>query len=163
MKSEPTLREESLRTQIAMGWISAFLVICWAFAIVICENAMANSNFRELLRDPGVQGIPVLVYTGAIYALMPLYVNLVSEFKTRLFRWIAVGVAGLFLVFWILHHLSHWHAGTMPTFASNALDLTLHALGLLVLLNSMKWAKLPASAAETDRTSVAGKVALGGS
>lgn len=144
MPSEPTLREESLRTQIALGWTMLLVVLCWIFAIMICESAMSNTNFKALLRDPGVRGIPSLVYIGAFYGLMPLYVNLVSGFKMRIFRWIAVAAAGLGLIFWILHHLSHVHFMTRTTFTSNVLDLTLHALGFWVLVNSIKWAKIPA-------------------
>jgi hypothetical protein len=144
MKSEPTLREESLRTQIALGWITILAVLCWIFAIMICESAMSNTNFRDLLRDPGVQGISSLVFIGAFYGLMPLYVNLVSGLRPRIFRWIAVAAAGLCLIFWILHHLSHVHAFTRRTFTSNVLDLTLHALALWVLINSIKWANIPA-------------------
>ena len=144
MTSEPSLREESLRIQIALGWIAILVVLCWIFAIMICESAMANTNFRDLLRDPGVEGLPSLVYIGAFYGLMPLFVYLVTGFRTRIFRWIAVAAAGLGLIFWILHHLSHVYAMTRTTFTSNVLDVTLHALGLWVLVNSIKWAKIPA-------------------
>jgi hypothetical protein len=144
MISEPTAREESLCTQIAVASVTALLTLCWMLTFMIVQSALENNAFRDLQRDPGVNGLTSLVYIVPFYALLPVCVFSVRKLKARVFRWIVVAFAGFALVFWILHHLSHWLFGQRPTFSSHVVDLTLHAVGLWMLVNAIKWAKPPA-------------------
>jgi hypothetical protein len=154
------MTEEALRTQIALGWVLALLVLGWMFSVLITQSALADDGFRELHHDPGLRGLPSLIDTIPFYALMPIYVYLVSGFRTRALRWVAVATAGLGFVFWILHHLSHWHRGTRPDATSHVLDITLHLIGLWVLVRSIQWAKLPPPAREMNKLSVTEEVVL---
>jgi hypothetical protein len=148
------MRDESLRTQISLGWIINLLIGTLMFTFMTIESALADNDFRALRRDPGSEGLKVLVYLVPFYALMPVYVYLVGRFRTRVFRWIAVAMAALAFMFFLLHHLSHWYFGQRPDFSSHVLDLTIHAGGLWVLVNSIKWAKLPAAEHGTEEAFV---------
>lgn len=158
MKHAPTIREESLRTQIALAAITALLTLCWMLVFMITESALADNGFHALHGDPG--RVSSIIFIVPLYALIPVYVYLVGNLRPRVFRWILVALAGLAFVFWILHHLSHWQFGQRPTFGSHIVDLTLHVVGLWMLVNSIKWAKLPPPAREIDRASVAHEMAL---
>jgi hypothetical protein len=143
------LREESLRSQIALGWAINLAIMSIMLGFMILQSILteAESGFRSLHFDPGRSGAKWLVFVIALYALMPAYVSLVNGLRPRIFRWIAVALAAVGLVFFLLHHLSHWYFGQRPDFSSHVLDLTLHLIGLWVLVNSVRWAKLPPSAA----------------
>lgn len=154
MKTEPTMREESLRTQIALGWTINLVILCMMFIFMIVQSALANNAFHALHRDPGSEGMRMLVYMVPYYALMPLYVFWASGLRWRVLRWIAVASAGLGCAYFMLHHLSHWVLGERPDFNSSVLDLTLHVVGLWVLIKSVKWAKLPVAVPETEKVSL---------
>ena len=160
MKIQPTMKEETLHTQIALGSITVLVVLCWMLVFMITESALADNNFRSLHRDPGRDTLGIIVYLVPFYALMPIYVYWARHLRFRLFRWIAVVMAGLGVIFWVLHHLSHWQFGQRPTFSSHVVDLTLHAVGLWVFVKSIKWARLPLPVRETSEASVANSVAL---
>jgi hypothetical protein len=160
MKREPTMTEETLRTQVALGWVLALLVVGWMFSVMITQSALAGDGFRELHHDPGLRGLPEVIWTVPFYALMPIYVYLVSGFRTRVLRWVAVGHAGLRFAFWILHHIWHVYRKTRPDFTSHAIDITLHLVNLWVLVKSIQWAKLPPPAHEMNKLSVTEEVVL---
>jgi len=160
MKNEPTMRETSLRAQIAVGWVTNLLILCMMFVFMITDSALADNGFRALHRDPGFRGLRMLVYMVPYYALMPIYIYWASNYRVRFLRWVAVTTAALGLVFFILHHLSHWHFGQRPDFNSNVLDLTLHGVGLWVLMNSIKWAKLPLPARDTENAALTENASL---
>jgi hypothetical protein len=153
------MRDESLRTQIALGWITNLLIGCLMFTFMIMESALADNAFRALRRDPGVEGLKFLVYMVPFYTLMPVYVYAVGGLRSRVFRWIAVVMAALGLFFFLLHHLSHWYFGTRPDLSSHVLDLSLHAIGIWVLVNSIRWARLPAAARDVDQAPAAAAAA----
>lgn len=146
MKSEPTAREESLCTQIAVASVTALVILCWMLVFMIVQSALENNSFRLLQRDPGANGLPMLVYIVPFYSLLPVYVYAVRRLRTRAFRWVVVALAGIAIVFWLLHHLSHWQFGERPTFSSHVVDLTLHAVGIWLLVSAIKWAKSPVPA-----------------
>jgi hypothetical protein len=163
MKNEPIMREESLRIQIALGAITALMILCMMLAFMITQSALADNQFEALHRDPGLFGIRMLVYVVPYYALIPVYVYCIGTFRLQVFRWIIVAIAGLGLVFWILHHLSHWRLGSRPDFNSHVMDLTLHVVGLWLLVSSIRWAKLPKlplPVRDQDDASVANNIAL---
>lgn len=140
--------EESLRGRIALGWVINLLLVTIAVLFVTIESILMDDSFRSLRIDPGLRGLASMTYTMALYALMPVYVHLVHGLKTRLFRWIAVAMAALAFVYFLLHHLSHWMGGQRADFTSNVLDLSLHIVGIWVLVNSVKWAKFPRAGTE---------------
>jgi hypothetical protein len=135
--------EDTLRDQIALGWITNLVVGCLMFVFMTMESAIADNHFKVLKFDPGAQGLKVLVFLVPVYALMPIFVYVVHELRLRVLRWIAVVTASLGLLFFLLHHMSHWYFGSRPDLASHMIDLTLHTVGLWVLINSVRWALAP--------------------
>jgi hypothetical protein len=134
-------QEDSLRNQVALGWVLQLLVLAISVVFMIIDSVLMEDNFRDLLVDPGRLGLKVLTYIFAVYALMPVYVNLVHGLRARFFRWVAVGVAAVGFIYFLMHHLSHWQAGQRPTFTSHVFDLILHLIGLWVIANSIRWAR----------------------
>jgi len=137
------LEAESLRSQIAVGWITNLLVLTVMLAFMITTSLLTevDTGFRSLRYDPGRAGMRMLTYIVALYALMPVYVALVGGLRSRAWRWLGVAAAAFGFVFLVLHHLAHWRAGQRPDFNSHVLDLTLHLVGIWVLVNSIRWAK----------------------
>ena len=82
------------------------------------------------------------MYAG-VPAIMPVFVHLVHGLRTRIGRWFATGAATLGFFYFLLHHLGHMQFGDRPSFTSHVFDLILHAISLWVIINSVKWAKLP--------------------
>ena len=153
--------EESLRDQIALGWIILLLVGGFAFIFQIIRSLLteADRGFRTLKYDPGVSGIKILVFAVALYALMPVYVSVIRSLRTRFFRWVSVALAALGVMFNVMHHLAHWQSGGKPDFPSHMLDITLHIVGVWVLVNSIRWSRIPAPAA-VSRPTLANQTAL---
>ncbi|MBW8877598.1 MAG: hypothetical protein JF614_21745 [Acidobacteria bacterium] len=141
------LKEESLRGQIALGWIMNLVVLAVMLLFMTIESILRDDNFMSLRIDPG-QSIKWMAYLIAYYALMPIYIHGVQSLKPRAFRWVAVGLAVVGFLFFLLHHLAHWHAGQRPDFSSHVLDLVFHLIGLWVIFNSVQWARIPAVAGE---------------
>jgi hypothetical protein len=140
------LQEESLRQQIALGWVMELLIVVTMFVCMIIDSAMRDDNFASLRVDPG-NSLKWLVFLIGLYALMPVYVNLVHGLRLRLFRWLAVALAVCGFLFFLLHHLAHWQMGQRPDLSSHALDLVLHLISLWVIVNSIRWARFPRPAA----------------
>lgn len=136
-------QEESLRHQIALGWVLELLVVLLMLLFMVYDSVFMNNNFRALFRDPGTMGIKMLTYVLGFYALMPVFVHLVHGLRTRIGRWFAAGAATLGFFYFLLHHLGHMQFGDRPNFTSHVFDLILHAIALWVIINSVKWAKLP--------------------
>ncbi len=140
--------EESLRGRIALGWVINLVLVTITLLFVTINSILMDDAFRSLRIDPGLQGLASMTYTMSFYALMPVYVHLVHGLRSRIFRWIAVAMAALGFVYFLLHHLSHLRIGQRPDFTSNVLDLTLHIVAIWVLVNSVKWAKFPRTGTE---------------
>jgi len=140
---EMAFEEESLRGRIALGWVINLLLVIVGLLFNTIYSILMDDSFRSLRVDPGLPGLKLLTYVIAFYALMPLYVHLVHGLGIRLFRWLSVAFASLAFVFFFLHHLSHWRIGQRPDLTSNVFDLTLHIVGLWVIVNSIKWARFP--------------------
>jgi hypothetical protein len=134
-------KEESLCQQIALGWTLELALQAMMLGFMIIDSILMDDNFSSLRHDPGPHGAKVLVFPIALYALMPVYVYLVHGIRPRVFRWLAVAVAVLGFLFYILHHLSHWVHGQRPDLSSNVFDITLHLMGLWVVVNSIRWAR----------------------
>ena len=143
------LQEERLRAEIGLGWIANLLVLTVMLSMMITNSLLTevDTKFRSLRYDPGRSGLRMLVFLVALYALMPVYVSLVRRLRPRAWRWVAVGAAAFGVLFLVFHHLAHWRNGDRADFNSHVLDITLHVIGLWVLFNSVKWAKLPPAAA----------------
>lgn len=139
------VRDESLRSQIALGWVTNLLLLAMMFIHMIFFSLIteADQHFRTLYMDPGRRGLAQFGSLIARFAVMPIYVSAVSTLRPRAFRWVAVAAAAYGFLFFLLHHLSHWYAGDRPTFNSHVLDLTMHAVGLWVLIRSVQWARMP--------------------
>jgi len=135
-------REESLRHQIALGWVLKLLVEAIMFIFMIIASILQDNDFFAIQADLG-QSIHWMVYLIAINALMPIYVHSVHGLRLRLFRWGAVAVAVLGFVFLLLHHLSHWQAGQRPDLSSHVLDLVIEVVSLWVVVQSVRWARFP--------------------
>src|SRR4051794_15560055 len=115
-------REESLRSQIALGWVADMLVLnfpIFNFQIIRSLLTESERGFRTLRYDPGLSGMDILVWILGFYALMPVYVSIVNELRPRVFRWVAVALAILNFGFNILHHLAHYNAGQKPNLSAH--------------------------------------------
>lgn len=135
-------REESLRHQIALGWVLKLLVEAIILIFMIIASTLQDNDFFAIRVDPG-QSIRWMVYLIAISALMPIYVHSVHGLRPRVFRWLAVAVAAVSFFFFLLHHLSHWQAGQRPDLSSHVLDLVLEVVSLWVVVQSLRWARSP--------------------
>jgi hypothetical protein len=133
---------ESLRHQVALGWVMQLLMLITMFQMMTVNSILADTNFQTLRKDPG-KSLAWLVYLLAIYALMPMVVYLVDGLRPRVFRWLAVALSCLGFLFFLLHHLGHWYMGQRPTFGSHVLDLSLHLNSLWVIVSSIRWARVP--------------------
>ena len=136
------LQEESLRNQIALGWVMELLVVVLTFVVMTIESILMDNGFWSLRMDPG-DSLKWLVYKFGFYALMPIYIHVVHGRKSRFFRWVAVAAAILGFLFYVLHHLSHWQVGQRPDLSSHVLDVVLHLISLWVIFNSIRWARFP--------------------
>jgi hypothetical protein len=144
-------QEPTLRFQIALGWIAILLVSSMDLIFGIIRSLLTESDrrFRSLRMDPGLQGIDTLVWFIAFYALMPIVISLVAGLRWSVFRWVAVIITTLEVLFMGAHHFFHWTAGDRPSLSSNVLDFSIHLLGLWILVNTVRWAQLRHEAAGT--------------
>lgn len=133
-------QEESLRTQVALGWVMNGVVLALAFAFMIIESSVMSNDFRSIRIDPGAT-TKWLVYIVVLYPLMPIYVHFAHERKWRAFRWVAVAVACFTFVFFLLHHLSHWTAGQRPDVSSHVFDVAIEIVSVWVIVKSVRWAR----------------------
>ncbi|HKH43530.1 MAG TPA: hypothetical protein VKM72_02585 [Thermoanaerobaculia bacterium] len=138
-------QEESLRNQIALGWTLNLLMIAIMLLFSTVESILMDNGFATLRMDPG-ESIKWMVYLIALYALMPVYVYLIHGLRTRIGRWLAVGLAVVGFFYFLLHHLSHWQIGQRPDLSSHVLDLTFHAIAIWVIVTSIRWARFPRAA-----------------
>lgn len=136
-------RPSTLATQIAMGWTVSLLVQTIAFMLMVVASLLkeASTNFRSLHFDPGTQGLRLLPYLAAYFALMPFYVYIVDRRRSRALRWLEVAAAVIGGLFLLLHHLSHLYFGQRPDFSANVIDLTLHLISLFIIIKSIRWAR----------------------
>lgn len=132
---------DNLRNQVAIGWVTLLLlmVIMLLFGVVL--SAFDNDQFSALRSDFGRGVLRAMTYVVGAYALMPLLTFILDACRFHVLRWVMVAFASINFLFMLMHHMSHWHAGQRPTFNSNFLDLTYHAIGLYVLYCSIQWAK----------------------
>ena len=141
-------REEGLRNQIALGWVMILLIIVVMLEFMIIGSSLQDPNFMPLDKDPGRLGLRLLTYIFGLYALMPVYVHLVHGARTRIFRWLAVAVAVLGFLYFLLHHLAHWNYGQRPEGITHVFDIVLHLLSIWVIVNSVQWARYPRTVTE---------------
>jgi hypothetical protein len=133
-------QEESLRTQVALGWVMNGVVLALTFAFMIIESSVMSNDFRSIRIDPGTT-VRWLVYIVVLYPLMPIYVFFAHERRLRIFRWVAVAVACFTFVFFLLHHLSHWNLGQRPGLSSHVFDIAIEIISVWVIVQSVRWAK----------------------
>jgi hypothetical protein len=133
--------EESLRSRIAIGWVMLLVLVVIMLDFMTMSSILANDNFKLLRMDPGPSGLVMLVWVLGLLALMPLYVHWVHPMRSRIPRWIAVVVAVLTFLYFLLHHLAHWAAGQRPDPTSHVFDVIFHLFGLWVIVNSIRWAR----------------------
>lgn len=138
-------REESLRHRIALGWMLMCLVQTLMLVHTIAFSILENNNFKMLRFDPGLEGLQWIMLGLSVYLLMPVYVHLVHGFKSRAWRWFAVALICAGFSFMLLHHMAHWYFGQRPGVLSHVLDITIHLIGVWVIVSSVRWAKFPRS------------------
>lgn len=139
--------EETLRSRIALGWALELLVVAFVMIHMTIDSILADNDFLMLGVDPGPKGLKGLVYLVAIMALTPILVHWIHGVSLRALRWVPVAIAFLAFLFFVLHHLTHWHYGQRSSVSSNVLDVTIHLIGLWVIVNSIRWARFKAPAA----------------
>lgn len=132
---------DNMRNQIALGWVSLLLVLVIMLLFMIVQSAFDNDGFSALRSDPGRAGLRTMTYAVGIYALMPTVTYLLDAARPRALRWLMPAFVTANILFMLMHHLSHWHAGQRPNFNTHFLDLVYHLIGLWVLYCSIRWAR----------------------
>jgi len=134
-------QDESLRSQVALGWVMNGVVLALTFAFMIIESSVMSNDFRSIRIDPGTT-VKWLAYIVVLYPLMPIYVCFAHERRSRVFRWVAVAAACLGFVFFLLHHLSHWNLGQRPEVSSHVFDVAIEIVSVWVIVQSVRWARI---------------------
>jgi hypothetical protein len=134
-------KNANLRNQIALGWVLMLLVLTLTTALMIIQASFTDDNFHSLKVDPGPRSLSFLVFVFGIYVVMPIYVYIVHPFRIAALRWTAVVFSALILLFFVLHHTSHWVHGDRPNLSSHVMDVLHHIVGLWIFVNSIRWAR----------------------
>lgn len=132
--------EESLRQQVALGWIASLVILTTTLAAMLLNGVLSDAGLLGLHADPGYAGLNFLKYVSGIYLLMAIGAFALPG--KRFIRWIFVGIAALMLLLLVLHHLSHWVFGQRSDFLSHLMDLEHHVAMGWVVYNSVRWARL---------------------
>lgn len=142
-----TNRKENRPVYIAMGWISLLLILAVGVMMLMMTSLVTHQTIM-LERDPGVQGVAMITWLFALYAVMPVVVYGADRIDFKPLKWAVVVLTILLLVYFILHQLSHWRFGERPTLTSHALETSHHLVSLWIIYMSVKWAleKRPAAA-----------------
>ncbi|MGD2115316.1 MAG: hypothetical protein PVG07_09700 [Acidobacteriota bacterium] len=134
-------RDESLRQRVALGWALLMLIQTTMLVFMIVESVFDDNDFASLRFDPGPDGLKMIAFVFAVYALMPVVVHLVHGRGNRILRWIVAVLAMLSFFFLLLHHIAHWYYGQRPDLSSHALDTVVHVVGLWLIVSSIQWAR----------------------
>jgi hypothetical protein len=135
--------EENLPIQIAMGWVMLLLILSISLIVLVVQGTIANDSFAVIRQDPGPMGLKLIVFLFAIYAVMPVFVYIANKADVKFLRWVIAVMGIIFLLFFVLHHISHWQYGDRPDLNSHALEMAHHIIGLWVIYLSVKWARSP--------------------
>lgn len=133
--------EESLAHQISLGWIASFALLAMTLIGMILQGMLSEVDFLGLRKDPGFEGVILMKILSGIYVLTAIGVYTFGS--SRFFRWVAVALAIVMFVFMVLHHLGHWVAGERIGVMSHVMDVLHHLSMGWVVLNSIRWARLP--------------------
>ena len=142
------LEEFSLRTSVSTAWLCWLLIVLTMGVVDLVQSAVIV-DFTKFDKDPGQEGLNMLIIVMTIYALMPILVRTIDNV---IFRWFVVAAAVFFTMFFIAHEVSHLIIGDMPWGIRHSLDLAHHAIGIWMTIIAGKWAHYPAkNAAQSQR------------
>lgn len=144
MQSE---RSESLSIDVTLGWIMLLLILTVMFVFTLVSTILAGDNFQGFHEDPGPVGAVWLTFLFAFYAVMPLLVQVSRVTGNRAIRWALMVFECIFLLLFLLHHISHWRDGTRSHLVDNVLEFSHHAIAIWLIYTTFKWARLPESKA----------------
>ena len=133
--------EESLAHQIALGWIASLAILTTTLLSMALFGMFSEADFLALRKDPGYDGVFLVKILSAVYLFAAIGVYAFGS--SRIFRWVATSVAIVAFLLMVLHHLSHWVAGERVGLMSHLMDVLHHVSMGWVILNSLRWARLP--------------------
>jgi hypothetical protein len=136
--------EESLRQQIALGWVASLTLLATTLIGMMLQGMFTETDFIGLRTDPGYQGLFMLKLLSGIYVFTAIGVYAFGS--SRFFRWIALIAAILMFLLMVMHHLSHWVAGQRLGIMSHVMDVLHHVSMGWVVLNSIRWVRAPKTA-----------------
>ena len=136
-------REENFPIRISMGWVLMLLILTMVLIVMIMHSIVVVGNFNDLQKDPGRYGMNLIISVLGFYAVMPLFIYIAEKTRIRALRWMMVVFASIFLLFFALHHLSHWQFGDRPDVFSHILEMAHHAIAIWVIYLSVRWARAP--------------------
>lgn len=136
-------KQETMRQSVIVGWINLLQLVVVMFVISLIKSAIEN-DFTPFGRDPGIQGMNIMIVVFTIYALIPV---LVRMFSATPFRWFIVGISIFFLLFFIAHQITHLAVDKMPLTLYSLLDFAHHLMMLWVIVCAIRWARIPATEA----------------
>lgn len=128
-------RERKYADLASTGWVMMFLIFLAMFVIDLTKSAIAI-DFAKWSHDPGNGGLKVLIIVMLFYAFMPVLIKMTNA---RWFKFVAIGLAVFFTLFFIAHQLTHIVAGDKPTGLMSLLDIAHHILGVIVIYASIGW------------------------
>jgi hypothetical protein len=130
-----------LATQVAVGWVLFFLIKVFALSTSILFSIYENNGFQSLMGDPGPEAAGVLLYVFWVASMVPIYVFVVSRFRSTLWRWPVFLLGSALFLLGVLHHWNHFSAGERVGFTSNVIDFMAHGAALWMVYSSFVWAR----------------------
>ncbi len=136
-------KEQEYQNFLSAGWL-ALLGISVMIGLSELVTALIRSSLILLASPLGQQRWGMFCIVISIYALMSVLVRLVNHIW---FRWVNVALFAFAIIFGIVHQIIHLMNGT---FNSNSaiVDIAHHVVGIIVLIQAVRWARSSGSPEE---------------
>lgn len=131
------MKEENIRSNIVQGFVGMlFLLLMMTDADLV--KAGLTQNFSLLQRDPGIIGLWLTSIAVSANVLIQIAIR---TFDNKKFRWSIFGISIVYVLLFVLHQIFHFIAGD-GIGIHFMFDITHHIIGIWVIINAFKWAKL---------------------
>jgi hypothetical protein len=134
--------EESLRQQIALGWIACLVVLVLTLQSMTLDGLFTDEGLFGLRFHPGPRGLVFLEVVSTIHVLLAILVFAIKP-EWRIVKWLFVAVAGLMFSMFMMHYLSHWVYGQLRTPRAHLLHVEHHVVMGWTLYKTVTWARVP--------------------